>query len=84
MPPKPSFSMRSAMQNIDINQVKQQLPQILEDIEDAIIITKQGLPIAKIVGISNKKKKRQFGSARGLIKISDDFDAPLDDFKDYM
>lgn len=72
------------MQNIDINQVKQQLPQILEDIEDAIIITKQGLPIAKIVGISNKKKKRQFGSARGLIKISDDFDAPLDDFKDYM
>jgi len=44
------------MQNIDISQIKQQLPQILEDIEDAIIITKQGMPIAKIVGIPNKKR----------------------------
>ena len=26
----------------------------------------------------------QFGSARGLIKISDDFDEPLEDFIDYM
>ena len=30
-------------------------------------------------------KKRQFGSHKGLIKhMSDDFDEPLDDFKDYM
>ncbi len=73
------------MQNIDISQVKQQLPQILEkDIEEAIIITKQGLPIAKIVGISKKKKQREFGSAKGLIKMADDFDAPLEDFKEYM
>lgn len=72
------------MQNIDINQIKQRLPNILENIEDTIIITKQGLPIAKITGIQNKQKKRQFGSAKGLIKISDDFDAPLNDFKEYM
>ncbi len=72
------------MQNIDISQVKQRLPKILEDIEGSIIITKQGLPIAKIVAIPNKKKKRQFGSAKGLINIADDFDAPLEDFKEYM
>ena len=73
------------MPNIDINQVKHQLPLILEqDIEEAIIITKQGLPIAKIVGISKKKKQRQFGSAKGLIKMSDDFDSPLEDFKGYV
>jgi hypothetical protein len=29
-------------------------------------------------------KQPQFGSARGLIKISDDFDEPLEDFIDYM
>lgn len=27
---------------------------------------------------------RQPGSAKGLIVIADDFDAPLDDFKDYQ
>ena len=26
----------------------------------------------------------QFGSAKGKIKMADDFDAPLDDFKEYM
>ncbi len=29
-------------------------------------------------------QKRQFGCAKGLIKMSADFDAPLDDFKEYM
>lgn len=30
-------------------------------------------------------KPRKFGSMKGLVKqIADDFDAPLDDFEDYM
>ena len=32
-----------------------------------------------------KRKERKFGSMKGLVKhIADDFDAPLEDFKDYM
>ena len=32
-----------------------------------------------------KRKPRKFGSMKGLvIHIADDFDAPLEDFKDYM
>ncbi len=32
-----------------------------------------------------KKKERKFGSMKGLIiNIADDFDAPLEDFKEYM
>ena len=30
------------------------------------------------------RKQRVFGSSKGLIKMTDDFDAPLDDFKDYV
>lgn len=31
-----------------------------------------------------KRPERQFGSMKGLIKdIAEDFDAPLEDFKDY-
>ncbi len=30
------------------------------------------------------KKPAKFGSAKGKIKMSTDFDEPLDDFKDYM
>jgi hypothetical protein len=32
-----------------------------------------------------KRKPRKFGSMKGLVvHIADDFDAPLEDFKDYM
>jgi Protein of unknown function (DUF2281) len=32
-----------------------------------------------------KKKERKFGSMKGLVvHISDDFNAPLEDFKEYM
>jgi hypothetical protein len=36
---------------------------------------------------STPKKKKivpRFGSAKGKIKMASDFDAPLDDFKEYM
>lgn len=33
---------------------------------------------------ANPKKQRRAGLAKGLIKMSDDFDEPLDDFKEYM
>ena len=29
------------------------------------------------------KIERKFGSAKGLIKMADDFDAPIDDFREY-
>jgi hypothetical protein len=31
-----------------------------------------------------KLKSRQFGAAKGLIKMAPDFDEPLEDFKHYM
>jgi len=31
-----------------------------------------------------RKKSRAFGSLKGKIQISEDFDAPMDDFKDYI
>jgi len=29
-------------------------------------------------------KERKFGSAKGFFEMSDDFDEPLEDFKEYM
>lgn len=34
--------------------------------------------------VDSEKKKRVFGSAKGLIKIAPDFDDPLEDFQEYM
>jgi hypothetical protein len=32
----------------------------------------------------NASKRRQFGAAKGFFVMRDDFDEPLEDFKDYM
>ena len=34
--------------------------------------------------VQEPKKEREFGCAKGEFWMADDFDAPLEDFKDYM
>ncbi|HEX8320066.1 hypothetical protein [Longimicrobium sp.] len=63
--------------------------RLLEFIRDAargddLILTDGGEPIARIIPITRAKGQREFGSAKGLIHMADDFDAPLDDFSDHM
>ena len=74
------------MQSIDIKQATEHLSELIELTigGDEIFITKAGQPVAKLVPVKKAKKQRQFGSAKGLIKIADDFDEPLEDFREYM
>lgn len=77
------------MQRVEIDQAAACFPDLItKTIEgNEIIITKRGKPVVKFVaipGTKKKKKKRMFGSAKGLIKMSPDFDEPLEDFKEYM
>ena len=67
-------------------------PDELERLFDAaqrgktvVLVDEQGRAV-KLVPIESirPKKPRKAGSARGKIKIADDFDAPLDDFAEYM
>ncbi|MDM8522340.1 DUF2281 domain-containing protein [Desulfococcaceae bacterium HSG8] len=74
------------MLNIDIMKAGDCLPELVAQSigGDEIVITRNGQPVVKLVAVTGQKRKRRFGSAKGLIKISDDFDEPLDDFRDYM
>ena len=75
------------MLNIDIEQAKNSFPDLVEQTigGNEIIITKKGQPVVKLIAITKKhKKKRLFGSAKGLIKIAADFDKTPEDFRDYI
>ena len=76
------------MKSIDINQA---LPKIYELLEMAfageeIIITKNNQEQQiKIISCSvPSPRPTLFGSDKGRIYMSDDFDDPLDDFEEYM
>lgn len=50
--------------------------------EEVVIVTDEQETF-RIVQVEKPKKARKAGSAKGLVEISEDFDAPLEDFKDY-
>ncbi len=64
-----------------------------------VIITERNQPVVKFVAVEqgmkasnssmtapadSTKRRRRPGSAKGLVHISDDFDEPLEDFREYM
>ena len=46
-------------------------------------IRKNGIPL-ELIADEPQKKSRQFGRLKGKIRMADDWDAPLEDFKEYM
>ncbi len=62
----------------------------LHDLIDAavngeeIVIAKDDQHIVRLVPVTQANSRPQFGSAKGLITMTDDFDEPLEDFAEYM
>lgn len=50
---------------------------------EEIVFTQNNLPVAKLVAVRQEKPRPQFGSAKGLFVMAEDFDAPLEDFDEY-
>ncbi len=48
-----------------------------------VIIARDHKPLLKLVSFNDPSRPLKPGSARGQIWIADDFDAPLEDFKEY-
>ena len=72
------------MQQVNIEEARTNLPDLVDAAVsgEEIVITKNDQPVAKIVPVSTKAQP-QFGNAKGLIVMSDDFDEPLEDFDEY-
>ena len=64
------------MQSITIAEAAQKLPDLIDAVlrGEEIIITKDNCSVAKIVPTIPLKPRPRFGSAKGLITISDDFE----------
>ncbi len=71
------------MTQLDISQAKSNFSNLLDLALEGqeIVITQDNQPVAKISPIQKPLKR---GSAKGMVWMSDDFDAPLEDFKEYM
>jgi antitoxin (DNA-binding transcriptional repressor) of toxin-antitoxin stability system len=51
---------------------------------EQVLIFKDAQEVVQLVPVAPPKRQAQFGSAKGMITIAEDFDAPLEDFAEYM
>ncbi|MBI2861625.1 MAG: type II toxin-antitoxin system Phd/YefM family antitoxin [Chloroflexi bacterium] len=74
------------MHQVDIHEAKTHLPDLVEEAMSGVevVITRENQPLVKLVPLLPSKPRPQFGSAKGLITMSEGFDEPLEDFKAYM
>jgi antitoxin (DNA-binding transcriptional repressor) of toxin-antitoxin stability system len=73
------------MHQINLQEAETRLAELIEEAasgEEVIITRSEGLTF-KIVPITANVPRPKFGSAKGKVKIADDFDEPLPDFEDY-
>jgi antitoxin (DNA-binding transcriptional repressor) of toxin-antitoxin stability system len=75
------------MQTVTLQEAQSHLPDLIHNLSpgDELVITENNQPVARL---SRSEPKAQWpckaGSAKGKIWMAPDFDAPLEEFKEYM
>jgi prevent-host-death family protein len=72
---------------ITLEDAQRQLPDLIEAAVrgEEVVITRADRPAVRLVPVDRPRPDRKAGSAKGkILYMADDFDAPLEDFKEYM
>ena len=75
------------MTTVPIHEAQAKLPDLIHGLSPGaeVTITENGQPVARIVAATPARSQRVLGTMRGtVLYMAPDFDAPLDDFKEYM
>ena len=73
---------------ISLAEASEELVRLVETVltGEEVIILKDERPVVKLTSLESTLKRRpaKAGSAKGQVWMSEDFDEPLEDFKEYM
>lgn len=72
---------------VNIHEAKTQLSKLIQAAVNGkrVIIARGNKPIVRLEVLPEARSYRTIGNAKGLIvSMAEDFDEPLDDFKEYM
>jgi antitoxin (DNA-binding transcriptional repressor) of toxin-antitoxin stability system len=73
------------MQQVPLNEAQEQLLSLVNAAlqGETVLIVRDDQHTVQLVPVAPGKQPRKAGSAKGLVWIADDFDAPLPDFREY-
>jgi prevent-host-death family protein len=70
--------MGEAAEQFNIHEAKTQLSRIVERVEkgEEVVISRAGVPVAKVVPIPTRANRRGRGTLAGQIELAPDWDSP--------
>jgi antitoxin (DNA-binding transcriptional repressor) of toxin-antitoxin stability system len=82
----PSNRTGKQMQQVTLDEAKARLADLIDAALDGetVSIAKDERHAVQLVPLGTAQSRRQAGRFKGLIHMSEDFDAPLEDFREYM
>ena len=75
------------MSSVTLEEAQARLPQLIEQLQpgEEITLTDQGRPVAQVKKVERTSWPCKAGSYKKAdFRMAPDFDAPLDDFKEYL
>ena len=74
------------MQQVNVGEATKQLSHLIDAAVrgEVVLITTDDRQIVRLVPVKHTRQPRRAGSAKGMIHMADDFDAPLEDFQEYI
>ena len=73
------------MHTVGLKEAAGRLAELIDEVAsgEEVVITREDGATFKIVPIALMPPSPKFGSAKGLVKMTEDFDEPLEDFRAY-
>ncbi len=67
------------MKTVNLHAAKTHLSRLVDEAAAGqdVVIAKNGTPMVRLVKVNNRPRRTGFGSLRGKMRISENFDAPL-------
>jgi prevent-host-death family protein len=75
------------MTTVTLQEAEAKLSELIHTLKpgDEVIITEESQPVARLTPAAAPRTPRELGTLKGtVIYMAPDFDAPLEDFKEYM
>ena len=73
-------------ESVSIHEAKTQFSRLVRRAEagEEIVVRRGREPVARLMPLRKRGGVRGFGSMKGEIRIGEDFDEPLEDFREYV
>jgi antitoxin (DNA-binding transcriptional repressor) of toxin-antitoxin stability system len=73
------------MKVVNIHEAKKHLARLIQKAlaGEEIVIARGNEPLVKLVVVESARRQRSVGWAKGQVRMTPDFEAPIDDFAGY-